>query len=212
MSIIKVSNLSFVYSEAEILRDLSFEVEPQSFLTVAGPNGAGKSTLLNLLCRTLKPKSGSIRIDSAAIESYSTATLARKVAVVRQEFIPVFGFCVAEVVLMARTQYFDAFGFESKADREIIAEALGVAPGAVSVEREYMRIVQTCGSEFDVLMEWSLEDLMRYAPRNVVEGVRRVREGKVQIVPGHDGVFGKISIVGKQDQEGMIATEQMSLF
>jgi len=124
MSIIKVSNLSFGYSEVELLRDLSFEVQPQSFLTVAGPNGAGKSTLLNLLCRTLKPKSGSISIDSAAIQSYSTATLARKIAVVRQEFIPVFGFCVAEVVLMARTQYLDACGFESKADREIVNEAL----------------------------------------------------------------------------------------
>ncbi|MHC4497957.1 MAG: ABC transporter ATP-binding protein [Planctomycetota bacterium] len=124
MSIIEVSNLSFGYSDVEVLRDLSFEVKKRSFLTIAGPNGAGKSTLLNLLCRTLKPKSGSIRIDSAPIESYSAKVLARKVAVVRQEFIPVFGFTVAEMVSMARTPYFDAFGFETETDTQIVAEAL----------------------------------------------------------------------------------------
>ncbi|HUW17919.1 MAG TPA: ABC transporter ATP-binding protein [Sedimentisphaerales bacterium] len=124
MSIIKVSNVSFGYSRVEVLRNLSFEVPARSFLAVVGPNGAGKSTLLNLLCRTLTPKSGAITIDSSAIESYSTKALARKVAVVRQEFIPVFGFTVVEMVSMARTPYFDTFGFERKADKEIIAEAL----------------------------------------------------------------------------------------
>jgi uncharacterized protein (TIGR00375 family) len=95
---------------------------------------------------------------------------------------------------------------------EIIAEALGVAAGAASVEREYMRIVQTFGSEFEVLLERSLEDLSRYVPKNIVEGIRRVREGKVRIVPGHDGVFGKISILGEEECGEVSATEQMSLF
>jgi len=95
---------------------------------------------------------------------------------------------------------------------EIIAEALGVAPGATSVEREYMRIVQTFGSEFEVLLDRSLEELSRYVPKNIVEGIRRVREGKVKIVPGHDGVFGKINILGEEECGAVAATEQMNLF
>jgi len=124
MSIIKVDSLSFTYPEVEVLRELSFEVQPQSFLTIAGPNGAGKTTLLNLLCRALRPKSGSIVIDSQAVKSYTVKALATKIAVVRQEFIPVFGFRVAEVVAMARTPFLDASGFESKADKKITSEAL----------------------------------------------------------------------------------------
>ena len=135
MSIIKVSSLSFKYSDVEGLRDLSFEVQAQSFLTIAGPNGAGKSTLLNLLCRTLRPKSGSVSIDSIAIDSYSTKALARKVAVVRQEFIPVFGFTVVETVSMARTPYLDAFGFETNADRKIVADALEMTDTAQFASR-----------------------------------------------------------------------------
>jgi iron complex transport system ATP-binding protein len=135
VSIIRVSELSFGYPGVEVLRELSFEVERGSFLTVAGPNGAGKSTLLNLLCRTLRAKSGSISIDSTPIDSYSTKALAGKVAVVRQEFIPVFGFCVAEVVLMARTQHLDPLGFESKEDHRIAAEALEMTDSAQFASR-----------------------------------------------------------------------------
>jgi iron complex transport system ATP-binding protein len=124
-SIIKVENLSFWYTpERTILKDISFEVIPGTFLAIAGPNGAGKSTLLNLLCGALASESGTIRIDSAAIESYSTESFARKVAVVRQEFVPVFDFSVFDTVMMARTPYYGGLGFESTSDREIVNEAM----------------------------------------------------------------------------------------
>ncbi len=123
--IIKVENLSFGYTPEEtILKALSFEVMSGTFVGIAGPNGAGKTTLLNLLCGLLTPKAGSIGIDAAHIKSYSVRELAQKVAVVRQEFVPVFDFTVTEVVSMARTPYLGTFGFESKADREFVNEAL----------------------------------------------------------------------------------------
>ena len=123
--IIKVKNLSFWYTpQRTILKDISFEVMPGTFLAIAGPNGAGKSTLLNLLCRTLAAKSGIIIIDAATIESYSTEALAKKVSVVRQEFVPVFDFSVIDTVMMARTTYYRQIGFESKRDREMVEEAM----------------------------------------------------------------------------------------
>jgi len=122
--IIEVENLSFGYTQSEILKGLSFEVMSGAFVGIAGPNGAGKTTLLNLLCGLLNYKAGSIKIDAARIESYSVKKLAQKIAVVRQEFVPVFDFTVAEMVSMARTPYLGTFGFESKADKQIVAEAL----------------------------------------------------------------------------------------
>jgi iron complex transport system ATP-binding protein len=123
-AIIQVENLSFGYTQDTILKALSFEVTQGQFLAIAGPNGAGKTTLLNLLCGLLRPKTGSIKIDAARIESYSTKKLAQKVAVVRQEFVPVFDFTVTEMVSMARTPYLGTFGFESKMDRKFVNEAL----------------------------------------------------------------------------------------
>ena len=101
--IIDVRGLSFSYTEHLILKDLNFEVLPGSFLAVAGPNGVGKTTLLNLLCGQRRPASGYIKIDSQHVESYPIRKLAQKIAVVRQEFVPVFDFSVEEVVFMARS-------------------------------------------------------------------------------------------------------------
>ena len=109
---------------------MSFNVRPGTFVAIAGPNGAGKSTLLNLMCRALTPNSGTIRIDATAIESYGTRTLAAKVAVVRQELAPIFGFSVMQTVLMARTPYYGSTGFESRADREIANDALAATDTA----------------------------------------------------------------------------------
>ena len=124
-AIVEVKNLNFGYTPQNmVLKDISFDIKAGTFLAIAGPNGAGKSTLLNLLCGALKPKSGTIKIDAAPIESYNWKALAGKVAVVRQEFVPVFGFSVIETVLMARTPYFGTFGFENKTDKQMVNEAL----------------------------------------------------------------------------------------
>jgi len=124
MNIIEVDHLGFAYNQAEVLRGLSFKVSRRGFLAIIGPNGAGKTTLLHLLCGSLRLTGGSIRLDAEPIESYGTEALARKVAVVRQQFVPVFGFTVMETVMMARTAYFSASGFDSEADRQIVSEAM----------------------------------------------------------------------------------------
>lgn len=124
MSIIEVKNLSFSFPHFPVLQKISFDVEAGSFLAIAGPNGAGKSTLINLLCRLLKAQKGTIKIDNIKIGRYKQKSLAQKVAVVRQEFVPAFGFSVAETVMMARTIYFSRFGFETNDDEQIVTQAM----------------------------------------------------------------------------------------
>ncbi len=133
--IIEAENISFAYHDKAILKNLSFKVTQGSFLAVAGPNGAGKTTLLNLLCGLLKPQNGSVSIDGADVKSYSVRELAQKVAVVRQEFVPVFDFTVAEVVSMARTPYLGIFGFEGPADKKYVSEALAMTDTAQFASR-----------------------------------------------------------------------------
>ncbi len=84
---------------------------------------------------------------------------------------------------------------------EIIADALGVGSQASSVEREYLRLVEKGGSEFDILLELSPEELASFTPPLILEGIMRVREGRLQITPGYDGVFGKIQIFSQEERE-----------
>jgi uncharacterized protein (TIGR00375 family) len=101
---------------------------------------------------------------------------------------------------------------------EIIADAFGVGNNAVSVEREYLRLVEKGGSEFNILMELSPEDLATFTPPMILEGILRVREGRLNITPGYDGVFGKVQIFSPQEREKGLAQDenpeasQMKLF
>ncbi len=122
---VQVQNVSFAYHRGQpVLENIAFSTEAGKFLTIVGPNGAGKSTLINLIAGSLVPQSGTIFIDGGNIQSYRPRQLARKVAIVRQGSVPVFGFSVAEVVLMARTMHYGPLGFESETDRQRVAEAL----------------------------------------------------------------------------------------
>ncbi len=84
---------------------------------------------------------------------------------------------------------------------EIIAEALGSQPGTAAVREEYLTVVRAIGSEFAVLLDAPLEEVARHTRPRVVEGLRRVREGRVVIRPGYDGVFGEIHIFDSAGEE-----------
>jgi PHP family Zn ribbon phosphoesterase len=94
---------------------------------------------------------------------------------------------------------------------EVIAEALGYRIGTKAVEAEYERLVERGGSEFHILLEATLDELATYVPERTLEGIVRMRQGKVSIIPGHDGVYGKITLFPEK-KEGEESKEQLKLF
>src|ERR1043166_2878014 len=73
----------------EVLRDVSFGLDPHSFQFLTGPSGAGKSSLLRLLFLALRPTRGLITLfghDVATLSQDALATLRRRIGVVFQDF------------------------------------------------------------------------------------------------------------------------------
>ncbi len=57
---LKVDNLDVSYGHAQVLHQISLEINQGEMVFVVGRNGAGKTTLLKTICGLLKPKSGGV--------------------------------------------------------------------------------------------------------------------------------------------------------
>lgn len=85
--------------------------------------------------------------------------------------------------------------------QEIIADVLSVGKNSKKVMSLYMEIVAK-RREFEVLLDLDKAELEQLMPKNVAAAVMAVREGRVEIVPGYDGVYGKIDIIGVEKIAG----------
>lgn len=88
--LVRFENVGLRYgSRAEVLRDVSFSIEPESFQFLTGPSGAGKTSLLRLILLSLKPTRGLIRIfghDTADLAKDEVTLIRRRIGAVFQDF------------------------------------------------------------------------------------------------------------------------------
>lgn len=127
---IEVSGLTKRFSERVLFEQLEFSVRSGEFLGIIGPNGSGKSTLLQLLSGVDAEFEGNICLRGKPVQSYKRKELARWLAVLQQEALPLLGFSVREVIEMGRYPFQNWLGEEaedpsSKIDR--IMQMLDIA-------------------------------------------------------------------------------------
>jgi cell division transport system ATP-binding protein len=88
--VVRFENVGLRYGLGpEVLRDVSFRLEPHSFQFLTGPSGAGKTSLLRLLFLSLRPTRGLITLfghDIALLSRDALSTLRRRIGIVFQDF------------------------------------------------------------------------------------------------------------------------------
>lgn len=83
---IEFRDVSFRYSEGkDVLKNISFTIEPRAKFAPVGESGGGKTTLTNLLMRLYSPQAGSILIDGQDINRVSQKSVRENIGVVFQE-------------------------------------------------------------------------------------------------------------------------------
>lgn len=85
---IEFSDVSFSYhEERNILKGVSFSIEPKQKVAIVGGSGSGKSTILKMLFRFYNIDEGRILIDGQNIAEVSQQSLRRAISVVPQDTV-----------------------------------------------------------------------------------------------------------------------------
>lgn len=98
----QLDQVSFARDRHPVLDSISLKIRPGKWCGILGPNGSGKTTLLDLLCGLLEPDNGTLTYRGQPLWQQSRRQLARRVALVPQDFALRFDFSVREAVEMGR--------------------------------------------------------------------------------------------------------------
>ena len=111
---IQFDNVSFAYDpRRQVLKNVSFTVEPGRKVALVGPSGGGKTTIGRLLFRFYDPAEGSISVDGQNIRTRTQASVRAAIGVVPQDTV-LFNEAISENI---------QFGKPGAAQEEIIAAA-----------------------------------------------------------------------------------------
>ncbi len=92
---------------------------------------------------------------------------------------------------------------------EIIGDALSISADSMTVEKEYFQLIKNFGTEFNILLGIKEEELKAKCPAKIAKGIINMRKGNVEISPGYDGEYGKVTIFKKGDET---SEKQLSFF
>ena len=81
------SDVSFKYTDTEVLSNISFNAKAGGVMAFVGPSGAGKTTLISLIARFYDPTKGRVKIDGADIRDVELQSLRNQIGIVTQETV-----------------------------------------------------------------------------------------------------------------------------
>ncbi len=216
---ITFEHVAFGYDdETQVLRDVSFKIEPGQVVGIVGPTGSGKSTVLSLLPRFYDPNGGRVLIDGTDVATFKLNALRTQVGFVLQETV-LFRGTIRENI---------AYGRPGATDEEVIAAAK-VANADEFISRMPHGYDSMVGERGDTLSGGQRQRIgiaravIRNSPimildeptaaldteseRLVIEGLRQLMKGRTVIMIAH-----RLSTISDADKiivlkDGVVAEE-----
>ncbi|MFC3562697.1 peptidase domain-containing ABC transporter [Pedobacter jamesrossensis] len=100
---VKMNDVSFAFNDNKlILKNISFELKPNTLTVVSGNFGAGKSTLVNLMSGFYEPSSGSLTFDKIPLKNISKKEWRARIGLYTQDMIIVKGTLMDNILLGRR--------------------------------------------------------------------------------------------------------------
>jgi len=95
---------------------------------------------------------------------------------------------------------------------EIIATVVGATfPGSQKVWSVYNPLIARFGDEYTVLIDAPKQEMSKIVDPKIAEAIVRVREGRVRVIPGYDGVYGQLVIFEEGEEKPTEGVKQRSI-
>lgn len=124
MNLLSCQNTTIELGGVAVVSNVSLEVSPGELIGLIGPNGAGKSSLLRALAGVCQASAGSMHLDGQAIEKYSAAQRAQKLAWLAQSGPINWPLSVERLVALGRTPHQSAWQQSSEHDQQVLERVL----------------------------------------------------------------------------------------
>jgi DNA helicase-2/ATP-dependent DNA helicase PcrA len=87
---------------------------------------------------------------------------------------------------------------------EVLGQVLEANPGTKKVNQLYFRLLEKLGPELEILRRAALPDLAREGGSLLAYGIDKMRQGRVHIAGGFDGVYGEIRLFTPEERREVL--------
>ncbi|MDR3190064.1 MAG: ATP-binding cassette domain-containing protein [Lactobacillaceae bacterium] len=197
---LEIKNLTKVYDESTIFKNLNFTINDGEVLTIVGPSGSGKTTLLKIVAGLLPADQGTLTLDGTELDITGNriGAAGAKVGVIFQDFNLFPNYTVKENIMLAplNVAKIDKQTADQEAE-ELIAE-LGLTEQANSYpyqisggQKQRAAIARALAMKPAILAyDEPTSGLDEESTQRVIEVIHQLKQkGVTQIVVTHDLPF-----------------------
>ena len=190
-------HVTFSYEkEKEVLKDVSFEIEPGQTVALIGPTGAGKSTIVNLICRFYDIQHGQVCIDGRDVKSVTIESLRSQMGIMTQDVFLFSGTIwenirygrleasEEEIIRAAKAVHAHEFimKMEKGYDTELKERGAGLSAG----QRQLLAFARTMLSEPKILiLDEATSSIDTHTELLVQKGIEVLLKGRTSFVIAH---------------------------
>ena len=151
---IEFRNVTFRYPDGpQVIKNITFTIEPGQTVALVGHNGAGKTTIVKLLCRFYDVTKGEILINGVNIKRLKQSNWYKFLGTLFQEFVR-YHFSVTDNITL---------GAPSKKDKKAVISAAKKSGANEFIEKLPKKYDQMLGREFEDGVELSIGQWQKLA-------------------------------------------------
>lgn len=190
-------HVTFSYEkEKEVLKDVSFEIEPGQTVALIGPTGAGKSTIVNLICRFYDIQHGQVCIDGRDVKSVTIESLRSQMGIMTQDVF-LFSGTIRENIRYGRLEASEeeiiraakavhAHEFIMKMEKGYDTELKERGAGLSAGQRQLLTFARTMLSEPKILiLDEATSSIDTHTELLVQKGIEVLLKGRTSFVIAH---------------------------